>query len=161
MIKTILYTIILIFLLPTFLFSQTGKLRGFIINKEINEPLYGAVVKIEGTSLTDITDEFGEYVILGIPVGEYTVHVLYLNGRQFSVSGIRIHAHLTTTYDFILPSEFFDGEVLKRDLERPLIQRNATNTVHLFTQKDIEYLPIRGLHNLLSLKPSTVIQDGD
>jgi hypothetical protein len=44
--------------------------------------------------------------------------------------------------------------------ERPLIQRNTTNTVRMTTQEDIRNIPVRGVSNILAFNAGVVRQDG-
>jgi hypothetical protein len=151
---------VLVFLLPSLLLAQQGKLRGRVTDKQTGEPLIGANVILEGTSLGAATDVNGYYVVLGIPPGTYTVKVTYIGYQPVSVSNIRISANLTTTQDFQLAPSAIQVEALRVVAERPLIQRNTTNTIRMTTQEDIENLPFRGVQNIIALHAGTVMQDG-
>ena len=50
-----------------------GTLHGVITDGATKEPLIGATVRLEGTSLGGITDMDGKFTINGIPKGVYTV----------------------------------------------------------------------------------------
>jgi len=50
-----------------------GKITGKVVDKETNEPLSGANVIVEGTSLGAATDTIGTYLILRVPPGKYTL----------------------------------------------------------------------------------------
>ena len=57
-----------------FAFSgTTGKLSGKVTSKETGEPLIGANVMIDGTLLGAATDQDGNYFILQVPPGTYSV----------------------------------------------------------------------------------------
>jgi len=160
MFKRVLFLSILIFLLPALLLAQHGKLRGVVTDKETGEPLIGANVYLEGTTLGASTDMKGVYVVLGIPPGKYTVHVRYIGYQEVSISNIRINANITTTQDFQLAPSAIQVSALKVVAERPLIQRNTTNTIRMTTQEDIQNLPFRGVQNIIALNAGTVMQDG-
>ncbi len=62
---------IILILLPFQLFGQTsGKLSGKVTDVNGN-PLVGANIIIEGTSIGTASSEVGSFVILDIPVGTY------------------------------------------------------------------------------------------
>lgn len=80
-----------------------------------------------------------------------------LGYQAVSVANIRISASVTTTQDYRLESSAIEVEALEVIAERPLIQRNTTNTTRLTTQEDWQNLPIHGLQNLLEAWPKTQV----
>jgi len=138
-----------------------GKVRGVVTDQETGEVLVGANVSIEGTSLGASTDLNGVYVVLAIPTGTYTVQVGYIGYQEVALSNIRVSENQTTTQDFQLAPSAIEVDALQIVAERPLIQRNTTNTVRITTQEDIQNMPVRGLQNLIALEAGTVLQDGE
>ena len=138
-----------------------GKIRGVVTDQETGEVLVGANVTVEGTSLGASTDLNGVYVVLALPTGSYTVRVGYIGYREVALSNIRISENQTTTQDFQLAPSAIEVDALQIVADRPLIQRNTTNTVRITSQEDIENMPVRGLQNLIALEAGTVLQDGE
>lgn len=161
MYRKILFVVTLLFLLPTIAFAQVGKLRGLVTDEQSGEPLIGANVMIEGSTLGAASDMSGTYVILAVPPGVYSVRVTYVGYQAEVIQNIRVSANQTTTQDFQLSTEAIRGEALVIVADRPLIQRNTTNTVRMTTEEDIQNLPIRGLQNILALNAGTVRQDDE
>ena len=64
----------------TMLFSQTGTLKGFVLDKETGEPCMFANVSIptEKITLGASTDVNGYFSIPKIPVGTHTITITYL-----------------------------------------------------------------------------------
>jgi len=150
----------LLIFLPALVFGQAGKLRGIVTDTETDEPLIGANILVEGTELGAATDVNGVYVILAVPPGVYTIRATYIGYQTESTQNIRVFANQTTTQDYSLSTEAIRGEALVVVAEKPLIQRNTTNTVRMTTEEDIQNLPIRGFTNILALNAGTVRQDG-
>lgn len=148
-------------LLPCFLFAQDGKVRGRVTAKDSGEPLIGANVVLDGTTLGAAADINGDFVILSVPPGVYTVRATYIGYQTVGIANVRVSANITTTQDFELPSSAIAVEAMEIVAERPLIQRNTTNTVRLTTSEDIENLPIRGVQNILALNAGTVLQNDE
>ena len=66
--------VLTILLLPALTVSgTTGKISGRVQDTETGEPLVGVSILIEGTTMGASTDVEGEYVIMNIPPGPYTV----------------------------------------------------------------------------------------
>ena len=160
MLRRFTFLISILVAIPIFVFAQSGKLRGKVVDKDSKEALIGASVSLEGTTLGAATDINGEYVILNVPAGEYTVRGNYTGYAQYSVSGVRINTNLTTTKDIFLSSSSVQMQDVVVVAERPLIQRNTTNTVRVSTSDNIKNVPIRGIQNLVALEAG-VVKQGD
>src|SRR5512145_1815102 len=159
--RRVLFVFTLLFLLPALVLAQDGKMRGRVTDKDSGEPLIGASIVIDGTTLGASADINGDYVVLSVPPGAYTVRVSYIGYQSLSVANVRVSANLTTTQDFKLASTAVEVAGMEIVAERPLVQRNTTNTVRLTTQEDIENLAIRGVQNIVALNAGTVLQNGN
>jgi len=78
------FTIALVFITP-FLFSQeiTQTIRGAVVDKQTQNPLYGAIVQvlvIEGKNA--ITDENGKFRIEKVPIGRHQLKVSLLSYKE-------------------------------------------------------------------------------
>ncbi|HWP81955.1 MAG TPA: TonB-dependent receptor [Bacteroidota bacterium] len=161
MYRKLLAAVALSFLLPVILVAQDGKLRGRVTDKESGEPLIGANVVIDGTSLGASTDLNGDYIILSIPPGTYTVKASYIGYAPYSIANIRVGSNITTTLDIQLSTTAIQVEAVEIVADRPLIQRNTTNTVRVQTQENLATLPFRGLDNIVALEAGVVEKDGN
>lgn len=161
MVRKLLVAFTALFLVPVLLLAQDGKLRGRVTDKESGEPLIGANVTIDQTTLGATTDINGDYVILSVPVGTYTLKASYIGYSPVSISNLRVGSNITITQDFALSSTAITVEAVEIVAERPLIQRNTTNTVRVSTQESIQSLPIRGVQNLVALEAGVVERGGN
>ena len=161
MIRKIIVLCTIVVLSASLMLAQTGKMRGKITDKETGEPLIGATIVLEGTSLGAASDINGEYIVISVPAGTFSIKTSYVGYASYTISNVRINSNITTTQDFLLTSEAIQVKAVEIIAERPLIQRNTTNTIRLTTQESIENLPIRGLQNILALEAGVVMQDGD
>lgn len=160
MFRKLLLALIALLLLPALLLAQDGKLRGKVTDKESGEALVGANVTVEGSNLGAATDVNGEYVVLTIPAGVYTVKVTYIGYSPTSISNVRINSNVTTTQDFKLVSSAVQVQAVEIVAERPLIQRNTTNTIRITQSEEIANLPFRGVQNIVALSAGAVQQNG-
>ena len=110
-------------------FSQTtGKISGTIVGEDGN-PLPGANVVIKGSSSGASADENGEYQILGITGGTYTVSASYIGYSSVDVADVLVRSSLTTKVDFSLKMSSVEGQVVTVVAEKPLIQVDETSSV--------------------------------
>ena len=66
-----------------------------MIDRTTNEPLPGATVVIDGTQLGTATDGDGQYFIIGVPVGQYTVRASFVGYEPLVFEGVDINAGYT------------------------------------------------------------------
>ncbi len=142
--------------LPVIIFAQTsGKLSG-VVNSATGAPLAGANVVLEGTSMGAATDEDGQYFILDVPVGTYSVRADYIGYKTHTVNNIRVSVGLTTGLNFSLQVAAVAGEEVTVTAERPLINLNATNTTAIIDKQTVQALPMRDITDAVDLQAGVV-----
>ena len=159
--RKLLVVLSVMILLPAVLLAAgSGKIRGKVTDRETGEPLIGANVVIEGTSLGASTDVNGEYYVLSVPVGTYTVRATYVGYRSFTMRNVEVNADLTKEVNLQLSSESVQVPTVEVVAERPLINKNATNAVTITRAEDIQNMPVRTVDNVVSLQTGVVNQGG-
>ena len=58
--------------------AQEGDVTGIVRDSLNNETLPNAVVFLMGERFRTLTDEFGRFTLVNVPIGEYTLRVEYL-----------------------------------------------------------------------------------
>jgi hypothetical protein len=152
---------LLVLFTPILIFSQTGKIVGKVIDVESSEALIGANVLIEGTNLGAATDVSGDFVILNIPPGSYTVIAKYIGYRDMRFENIKVSVNLTTEVNFSLPSEAYQTETVIVVAPKPLVNKNTTNQISVIRSEDLENLPIRGINAIVGTQAGVVSQGGN
>ena len=115
----IFFSVVLFFFNSVFA-GTTGKLSGSVTTKETGEPLIGANVMIEGTVLGAATDTEGNYFILQVPPGTYTVRFTMIGYQTVVMNDVRIRVDLTTTLDGRLSESAVGLEEVIVQAERPM-----------------------------------------
>ena len=126
MVRKSLY--VLSFLLwSTALWAQIpGKIAGVVTDKDGN-PLIGVNIVVEGTYLGASTDEDGQFLILNVPPGTYTLTASYIGYQTMKLKKVMVQPDLTTRVKFVLKEKALElGEAIEVVAERPLIQKDAT-----------------------------------
>ncbi len=158
--RKLIFLFLTLLFLPGLALTQDGKIRGKVSDKETGEVLIGATVTIEGTTLGASSDINGEYVLLRVSAGNYSVKAAYVGYAPVTVSNVLVNAAQTTTLDFQLPPSTVQVEPVLIVAERPLVQRNTPNTIRITSRDDVGNLPIRGTQNILALDAGVVQQNG-
>ncbi len=80
--------------------GTTGKISGSIKDISTGEPLIGANIIVDGTTLGAAADSKGRFVILNIPPGVYTVRGSMIGYTPVIYSEVKVSADFTTKLDF-------------------------------------------------------------
>lgn len=157
---SVLITSLLIFLSSNIfsvnLFAQTsGKISGRVLDNEGN-PLVGANVLIEETTLGAATDFDGYYVIINVRAGTYNVRIGYIGFKPQVFENVRISPDKTTTLDATLIPEVIEGEEVVIVAQKPLVEFNQTSTISSINKEEIKSLPVQTLDEIVNLQAGVV-----
>ncbi len=146
------------FVRENLLFSgTTGKIVGVIVDSETKKSLPGANVVLEGTTIGAATDVDGNYIILNVPPGAYTLRISMMGYRTLRVENVRVKIDLTTPLNFDLEATVLDvGEEVTVVAERPLVQRDMTASLTSVGSQEIEDLPVQEFRDVLELQAGIV-----
>jgi outer membrane receptor protein involved in Fe transport len=147
-------------LVPTLVFAS-GKFHGKVSDAGTGEPLVGANVVVVGTQMGAATNVSGEFTILNVPAGTYTLKANYVGYQTITISNLRVNNDLTTEANFQLPSEGVTVGIVEIVAERPLVNKSATNSVRIIDNEFFAKIPARGLNAALQTQPGVVIQGGN
>lgn len=78
--------------------QKTGTIRGTVIDKNTQELIVGATVKVENTEFGAVTDIDGNYTIKNVPVGSYNITAAYLGYAALT----KFNINLTSGNDQII-----------------------------------------------------------
>jgi outer membrane receptor protein involved in Fe transport len=135
--------------------GTTGKIAGTVIDAQTGEPLVPANIILEGTVLGGVSTDSGEYFIINVPSGTYTIVGKMIGYQDVRKQNVRVFPDFTTTVDFEMQQTAFElGEAIEVVEERPLIQPDRTGSASFITAEEIGILPIRGY------KSATAVQSG-
>ena len=149
----------LIFFFGIAALAQTGvgKLGGKVTDAESKEGLIGANIVILNTDMGAASDVNGDYFILNVTPGTYDVKVSYVGYGDQILRNIKIVPGVTQELNVTLIPGIELREIVVTD--RPF-ETKATNTVKVFSDKEINNLPVKGVENLVSLQSGVVIAEG-
>lgn len=154
------FVLVMIVLFTSSVFAAS-KIRGNVKDKQSGEPLIGASVVIDGTTQGASTDVNGDYIILNVLPGKYTLRASYLGYQTVTISNVTVNIDLTTDVNFDLSSEAVSLQAVNIVAEAPLVNKNATNTVVQFKSDQIENIPVRGVQGVFALAGGIVQQGGN
>lgn len=135
-------------------FGTTGKISG-VVRDDKGEFLIGARVEIEGTQFRAGTDENGQYAILNVPVGTYSVKCTYVGYETQIQKDVKVSADITTEVNFTLSAGGVTIDTMVVIAKRKVIDQGSGKIIG---SEFIENTGIRGIENIAA-KTSGVVQD--
>lgn len=143
--KSLLKTICVVFTLAIMAYAQ-GNIKGIVVDANYKEPLPGANVYIQETSLGAATDINGLYRINGVPEGSYILSVAYIGYKSKQVA-IDIKDGETQTVNIEVEPDVIEGEAItitaqaEGQVAAINQQVNSNTIVNVVSEEKIQELP--------------------
>ena len=132
--------------------GTTGKLTGRVVDQATGEPLIGCNIIIVGQNQGAATDEKGQYFILNIMPGTYTVKAMMIGYATATVQDVQISVDLTTTLDFSLAVEVLGGEEITVMAQRPTVKMDLTSSEARISSDQIDVMPVNEIWDVISIQ---------
>ncbi len=125
---------LLLFLNSFSLVAQQAGITGNVTDASTGDPLIGATVVLEGTSIGAVTDIYGDYKISNIPQGVYNVKFRYIGYKEIVNQAVELTAGETHTLKVSMEPQSIQGaEVVitaqARGQRAAINQEKASNSI--------------------------------
>jgi len=147
MLKHIKVTVIFILAcclgLSTFLLAgTTGKISGKVTAANTGDPLMGVNVIIAGTSMGAATDAEGDYYIINIPPGTYTIEARMIGYTAQAQTDVGVNIDRTTTVDVVLQQTVLEGQEVSIVAEREIVPMDISASMVIAEATEIKEIPL-------------------
>lgn len=132
--------------------GTTGKISGLVKNNSTGEVLPGSTIIIEGTNLGAVANVEGQYFIINIRPGTYTLRASMLGFETIKITGVVVSTDLTAQINFQLEPTTVEMEEKVVVAERPLFQKDNTAKLSVITSEEFINLPVNTIQDVLSTK---------
>jgi outer membrane receptor protein involved in Fe transport len=136
--------------------GTTGKISGKVVDSQTGEAIVGASVIVVGTSLGAATDLDGNYAIINVPPGTYSVRASAVGFSNTLVENVQVSADLTTTVNFRLEEASVQTKEVIVTAHRPLVQKDLTSSETRISSTEIQTLPVEDVQGLVNLQAGVV-----
>ena len=149
--KTYFISFLISLLVAQTTFSQST-IKGKVVNKD-KEPIEGAYVFIEGSSIYDISDNNGEYQLLNIEQGNYMLSISYIGYEVQSydislVKGQVLYKNIDILDVMMLKDVIINSRV-EGQAKALNLQKNKNNITTIISEEQIERFPDSNLGDVL------------
>lgn len=121
--------------------SGTGKISGRVLDASTGQPLPGARVEVLGTDRGGLTDEGGNYHVVNLPPGSYSVRATMIGYQTLTQVGVRCNTDLTTRVDFKLSPSPIETQGVTVVAKRPVVDKDLTATMRVIASAELEQMP--------------------
>jgi outer membrane receptor protein involved in Fe transport len=147
----------LLLLVPCVVFAgTTGKIAGRVQDAQTGEPLVGISIIVEGTTMGASTDVDGNYVIINIPPGTYTIIASGVGFQKKRFTNVKSTIDFTTRLDIKLSTDVIAMETVEVQAEAPMIRRDLTSSHTNIDAAAIQALPVESVTQILTLQAGIV-----
>ena len=119
--------LLIVFCVSTIFAGTTGKITGTVTDNDTGEAIPGANIMIVGTHLGSATDLKGNYTIINVPLGTYTVEASIIGYRTVKTKDVKVKANSTTKLNFVLSAQSIESEAIVVTAERPMIMKDISS----------------------------------
>jgi len=148
--------------LPILLFSAnvyagtTGKIAGQVLDTSTKQPLAGANIILQGTTMGATTDADGFYFIINIPPGKANLEVMFIGYTSVIKQNINVSVDQTSRVNFSLKPEMLESEAIEIVAKKPIVQKDITSTLAQIGSEQISALPVENVADVVNLQAGVV-----
>ncbi len=133
-----------------------GKIAGTVVDAATGESLPGANVVIVGTSQGAVTDADGNFIILRVRPGTYSVRAQFIGFTAQVITGVKVRVDQTTRLSYSIREEIIEGEEIVITAERGVVQMDRTTTTAVVDAEQLEALPVNSISDAINLQAGVV-----
>jgi len=156
--RWIIFVLMKTFLLLTIsAFAQTtGKIAGKISDAETKEPLVGANVVIEGTTIGAATGVDGEFFIINVPPGSYTLKIMMMGYENIRLEKLSVSVNRTAYVAVEMKPTIIMGKEVIVEAEKIAIKKDQTSSIRNVSSEQINILPVESMGAVINLQAGVV-----
>jgi hypothetical protein len=140
--------------------AQTGTIQGKVVDQS-GMPLPGVNVVLLGLQTGGISNAAGEYKIMRVPVGTYTLRAM-IASHERQDKQVKVDANRTTDVAFALTERVrkIKGIEVVSNI-KIAINKRSSSTKQTVTSEDLRSLPVDSYKDAIGLKAGVISQGGE
>jgi len=154
--KLLLFVSLFVMALGSLSAQTTGKIVGHVQDKATKEPLPGANVILVGTQRGAATDLDGDFLMLNVPPGVYTLEVQLIGYKTLKFEDIQVSVNRTAYVNAEMEESVLEGEVVVVTARRIAIKKDQTSSIRNIAAEDIQSLPVDNVRQVVEMQPGVV-----
>ncbi|MBN2280796.1 MAG: TonB-dependent receptor [Candidatus Marinimicrobia bacterium] len=142
--------------------STTGKIRGTVTDAQTGDPLVGANIIIEGTTIGSATNTNGQFVIPNIAAGQHSLVVTYMGYATQNIKNIEVFPGQSVNLNFELSPASLQGETVEvvAEARRLVVEVRQAASEEKISAQQITTMPVSNIQGLLAKTAGVVETKG-
>ena len=137
----------------------TGSIQGSITNQENDEPIMYANIVIGGTGTGTASDEKGNYYLLNLPSGRYTLEFSCLGFQTKRVENVLVEVDRTSRVNVKLQPTAIMMEPVVVTGQTPVVTKDMVGATYVIRKTELTNLPIDFFEKFISFQPAVANVD--
>lgn len=134
----------------------TGKIAGRVTDFQTEQPLPGARVEVLGTDRGALTDDRGNYHVVNLTPGNYSVRATMIGYQSVTQVGLRCNTDLTAKADFKLKPTPIETQGVTVVAKRPIVDKDLTATIRVIASAELEQMPWDNVQQAVAVQSGVV-----
>ncbi|UCG92711.1 MAG: carboxypeptidase-like regulatory domain-containing protein, partial [candidate division WOR-3 bacterium] len=139
--------------------SISGKIQGVIRDRDSGEPIPYANIIIQDTQLGTAADEEGNFFILNVSPGTYTVEASHIGYQTKRIKNVVVKINQTARLEIVLKQTAIQIPPITVTGRTPIVSKDMTGTTYITGKTELAALPIDYTINLIAFQPSVARLD--
>ncbi|OGC42104.1 hypothetical protein A2Y85_03895 [candidate division WOR-3 bacterium RBG_13_43_14] len=139
--------------------GTTGKVQGTVRDQATKESIVGANIEILGTELGTASDENGDFFILSVPRGRYTIEISYIGYQSKRVENAVVEIDQTVRLNITLTQTTIEMPPITVTSEIPQVKKDMVGTTYILRSTEITTLPIDYAIEMIAFQPAVTRTD--
>ena len=136
--------------------QTTGKISGKIVDKETKEPLIGANILVEGTTMGGAADLDGEYFIINVPPGKYNLRISMMSYQTLTISEVVVSVNRTADVDVELSMGELKLDEVIVSVAAVAQRKDQTSSIKNVSAEQIVALPVENMEDVVDMQAGVV-----
>ena len=146
-----------LFMLSGTTFAQTtGKIAGVVEDASSGEALAGANIFLENTSYGAAANLDGEFFIINIPPGKYTVVIQMVGYKTQKMVDFRVSVNRTSFIKAQLQPSIMEGQVIEVKADKISAKKDQTSSMTTVSSDQMDVLPVENLGAVVAMQTGVV-----
>lgn len=136
----------------TFGFTQTGNIKGVILDTETGEPLGGVTIFVIGTYKGGFSDQTGKFEINDVKEGDYSIRFSFLGYAEKMYNGVQIVSGKTKDLEVKMSSAATTLGEVEIVGQRTLIDLESGQSTTLVSEEEIGQMTVKNVQEIVSMQ---------